>query len=120
MPTYKITVFTGDVDNAGTDANVFITLFGQLTNSHEFLLDNSQDNFERGKADVFQLSLGAELGPIYKVRIRHDDSGDKAGWYLDKIIVHNETTGKDAIFPCYNWLARDEGDRAIDRELTPQ
>lgn len=26
---YKITTFTGDIPNAGTDANVFISLFGE-------------------------------------------------------------------------------------------
>jgi hypothetical protein len=26
--TYRITVVTGDIESAGTDANVFITLFG--------------------------------------------------------------------------------------------
>lgn len=46
---YKISVYTGDKKNAGTDADVFITLFGTLGSSKEWKLDNSKNNFERGK-----------------------------------------------------------------------
>jgi hypothetical protein len=45
---YKVTVYTGDVDNAGTDANVHIVLYGEKGNSGQpHKLDNSKNNFER-------------------------------------------------------------------------
>jgi hypothetical protein len=45
---YKVTVYTGDVDNAGTDANVHIVLYGDMGNSGQpYKLDNSKNNFER-------------------------------------------------------------------------
>lgn len=46
---YKITVFTGDKRNAGTDADVSIELYGSLGNSGDIKLDNQENNFERGK-----------------------------------------------------------------------
>lgn len=46
---YKVTVFTADKRGAGTDANVYITLFGKEGDSAERKLDNSENNFERGK-----------------------------------------------------------------------
>jgi hypothetical protein len=46
---YKVTVYTGDKRGAGTDANVFITLFGDAGDSGERKLDTSKNNFERGK-----------------------------------------------------------------------
>ena len=44
---YKVTVYTGDVRGAGTDANVFCTLFGDFGESGEHKLDTSKNNFER-------------------------------------------------------------------------
>ena len=47
---YKITVCTGDKRGAGTDANVTITLFGELGESGERKLDTKMKNdFERGQ-----------------------------------------------------------------------
>lgn len=44
---YEITVFTGDKSGAGTDANVFIQMYGLKGKTEEILLRNRSDNFER-------------------------------------------------------------------------
>lgn len=46
---YLVEVVTGAVRGAGTDANVFVTLFGERGSSGERRLDNHPDNFERGR-----------------------------------------------------------------------
>jgi len=47
---YKISVYTGDKRGAGTDANVYVTLFGELGESLEKRLDTKGKNdFEKGK-----------------------------------------------------------------------
>jgi hypothetical protein len=46
---YKISVFTGNKTNAGTDADVTIVIFGTLGDSGEYKLDDSKNNFERGR-----------------------------------------------------------------------
>lgn len=54
---YKVTVWTADLDGAGTDANVFINLFGENGESGKQKLDNLlKDDFRRGKF-VFQFTL---------------------------------------------------------------
>lgn len=118
MPQYRITIYTGNADYAGTNANVFITIYGDVTNSGEKHLDNDDDNFEQGKTDIFTLEL-PQLGNLTSVRIRHDDTGFASGWFLDKIIVRNEESGKEWLFPCNNWLASDEGDLKTERVLYP-
>ena len=45
---YPVHIHTGDEWGAGTDANVFITIFGEDADSGEKTLDNSNNNFERG------------------------------------------------------------------------
>ena len=49
---YVVTTLTGGVRGAGTDANVFITLYGSVGNSGERRLDNDVANFERGRLVV--------------------------------------------------------------------
>ena len=55
---------TSDIRSAGTDANVFMIMFGDKGDSGELALKNSEthrDKFERGQTDVFtfkMLSLG--------------------------------------------------------------
>ena len=47
---YVITTYTGDRFGAGTDARVFIRLFGSKGNTKEKELESSgRDNFERGQ-----------------------------------------------------------------------
>jgi len=44
---YKISVYTGDKRGAGTDANVYIIMFGENGDSGDKFLDDSKNNFER-------------------------------------------------------------------------
>lgn len=49
--TYKVSVRTGDMYRAGTDANVFLTIYGDLGDTGERKLaksDNNKNKFERG------------------------------------------------------------------------
>jgi lipoxygenase homology domain-containing protein 1 len=49
---YIIDVFTGDCKNSGTDANVFLTMYGKEGNSGERKLSSSKSNvnkFERNQ-----------------------------------------------------------------------
>lgn len=63
--TYTINVKTGDVSGAGTDANVFIILFGENGDCGEQALKHSEtykDKFERNHTDVFKLKNVYSLG----------------------------------------------------------
>ena len=49
---YKVSVRTGDMYSAGTDANVFLTIYGDLGDTGERKLSKSEGNsnkFERGQ-----------------------------------------------------------------------
>ncbi|KAK3743619.1 hypothetical protein QZH41_017695 [Actinostola sp. cb2023] len=116
---YVIEVETGDKAGAGTDAHVFITLFGKNGKTPKTQLINRNENtFERNRTDVFKIKI-TELGPLSKLIVEHDNFGFSAGWYLNKIIVYErENAEKKYYFPCYQWLATDEGDGRIVRDLT--
>ena len=52
----EVTVYTGDVRGAGTNANVFLVMYGENGKSDQFDLRSKSDNFERGQVDKFKVS----------------------------------------------------------------
>jgi hypothetical protein len=118
--TYRIDVTTGSRDKAGTDADVYITVYGTKGASPESYLDHPEyDDFERGTTDSYTLQ-SFDLGNLTKIYVRHDNSEDDPGWYLKYIRVTNEKTGSSWVFPCDRWLATDEGDHRTDVTLSAQ
>ena len=114
---YEVVVFTGDRWGAGTDANVFIEIFGEEDRKTKSIkLDNSDNNFERSKRDVF-LVKSIDLGELKKIRIGHDNSGIGPGWFLDKILITNPASEKQWFFICGRWLDLKEEDGQIAREI---
>lgn len=130
--TYRVTVQTGDVKGAGTDANVYLTMFGDkvLLSLRHFLicctkgehgpirLDTAKDNFERGKLDVFhvdckdlglcsqivhEMYINHSAGDIRKIKIGHDNSSPAAAWFLSRVIIQAEDTSKEWFFYSEQW-----------------
>ena len=71
-----VTPISGDRRGAGTDANVYIQVYGSKGYSKEVHLDNPQNNFERAKTDVFGFE-NDDLGDLTKLRVWHDNAGNK-------------------------------------------
>lgn len=118
---YRVTIQTGERKNAGTDANVYITLFGSLGNSGERQLGLPNfDDFESGSNHAYLVRTNRSLGDLKQVRIRHDNTGSRPGWFLDFISVHEEESDKEWMFPCQRWLSVGNDDGAIDRTLDTQ
>lgn len=62
---------------AGTDANVFIIVFGEHGDTGTLALkqSNNSNKFERKALDVFKFVDMLSLGNLSKVRIWHDNKG---------------------------------------------
>ena len=60
---YKLTVVTGDKKYAGTDARVFVKMTGKYGTTREVELTNNskKDPFERGKTDIFQVTVHVSI-----------------------------------------------------------
>ena len=80
---YTVTIKTGNLDKAGTDANVYIAFEGTKDDSEDILLENPQrDNFERGHADDFHFDY-RDVGKIKAPLMIHYAALDdriNAGW----------------------------------------
>ncbi|XP_075323805.1 LOW QUALITY PROTEIN: lipoxygenase homology domain-containing protein 1 [Odontesthes bonariensis] len=118
--TYEVCVFTGDMLGAGTDANVFINIYGENGDTGERFLRNSDNlnKFEQAQEDVF-IVTSVDLGPLKKLRIRHDNTHTHSSWYLDRVEIVDTKDDTTYYFPCNRWLAVDEDDGQIARELVP-
>uniref|UniRef100_A0A671PP20 Lipoxygenase homology domain-containing protein 1-like n=1 Tax=Sinocyclocheilus anshuiensis TaxID=1608454 RepID=A0A671PP20_9TELE len=115
--TYKVSVRTGDMHGAGTDANVFLTIYGDLGDTGERKLSKSESNgnkFERGAVDKFSIEA-VDLGQVYKIRIQHDNSLAGADWYLDQVEVVDVETEEVYMFLCERWLSTKKEDKRIER-----
>lgn len=55
MINYEITVVTGDVLFSGTNAKVFIQIFGDKGKTEVLSLESRSDNLERDSTDIFKV-----------------------------------------------------------------
>lgn len=84
---WSIFVITGDVKNAGTDANVHIQIYGTRCASAQIPLERKNNNkklFEAENCDKFEINL-PEIGKPLKIKIGHDNKGSFPGWFLDNV-----------------------------------
>lgn len=66
--TYNVSIKTGDVRGAGTDAEVFLKIFGSNQSTSELPLRNAEhtkNKFERNRTDTFKLQA-ADIGKVRK------------------------------------------------------
>uniref|UniRef100_A0A3Q1F1I1 Lipoxygenase homology PLAT domains 1b n=1 Tax=Acanthochromis polyacanthus TaxID=80966 RepID=A0A3Q1F1I1_9TELE len=120
---YEITVVTGDVTFAGTNAKVFIQMYGDKGKTEIITLESRSNNYERNTTEIFKqedvfIVAAIDLGPLKKLRIRHDNTQSYSSWYLDRVEIV-DTKDDTYYFPCNRWLAVDEDDGQIARELVP-
>lgn len=140
---YKVSVRTGDMFGAGTDASVFLTIYGDLGDTGERKLAKSENNknkFERGQvskersdmpagSSIYQTELlllfkpqvdkftieAVDLGQVFKIHARHDNSLIGADWYLDQVEVLDMETEEVYMFLCERWLSTKKEDKHVDR-----
>jgi hypothetical protein len=113
---WNVWVYTSDTKNAGTDSNVYMVLYGDRGKTDEIKLKSVKESFEPGKCDEFKIDT-EEIGQPFKIRVGHDNTGRRPGWHLDRIEMENEQTKERYVFRCNRWLADDQEDKEIVREL---
>ncbi|XP_025953665.2 oxygen-regulated protein 1 [Dromaius novaehollandiae] len=112
---YSVSVYTGTLPASGTDADVFITVFGEQGDSCKRRLRHS--NFERGQVSMSELRA-IDLGLLSQVLVEHSNVGYGAGWYLDQILIHESgKTDGQYVFLCRQWLDSGVGDTQMERML---
>ncbi|XP_030045255.1 lipoxygenase homology domain-containing protein 1 [Microcaecilia unicolor] len=115
---YEVQVMTGDVWNAGTEASVYICVYGERGDSGSRLLfrSNKHRKFLKGQTDSFQIEA-VHLGNLSKIVVGHDGPEAGNGWFLDKVVIKDPIKDMEYIFLCHRWLDQGEDDGKIVREL---
>ncbi|KAK3753030.1 hypothetical protein QZH41_014996, partial [Actinostola sp. cb2023] len=109
---YNATFETGDVPFAGTDATVFLQMFGEegCTDKIEFPQDDENTlRFEKGRMDKFAVET-VDIGDLTKVRVGHDNTGHSPEWFLKQLTIDIPSKNKRYIFPYNNWIAGEDVD----------
>lgn len=105
---YDLRIRTSEALFAGTDARVFLQVFGsRATTPWIRLHDPSRRLFASGQTDELRI-FAEDVGALVGVWIRHDSAGLLDGWRLDWI----EVDGRQLSFD--RWLARSRGNGRID------
>lgn len=123
LEEYVITVVTGKKMMSGTDANIFITLYGSERESKKILLvdkTKGKKAFEKGTSDVFAIAMPT-LGDLRKLRIEHDDKGFASSWFLSTIEIYTNAIKSQKYYFVYNgWIGKDIGDGKLYRDIKAQ
>lgn len=56
-----------------------------------------------------------DLGQVFKIHVRHDNSLIGADWYLDQVEVLDVETEEVYMFLCERWLSTKKEDKRVDR-----
>lgn len=56
-----------------------------------------------------------DLGQVFKIRVRHDNSMLGADWYLDQMEVLDVEAEEVYMFLCERWLSTKKEDKRIER-----
>ncbi|XP_051784850.1 polycystic kidney disease protein 1-like 1 [Erpetoichthys calabaricus] len=117
---YAICIDTGFRSRTYTTAKIYIVLHGEDGVSETRELHCPQKTlFERNSRDIFIMSTPYTLGPIWRIQLWHNNGGHSPSWYLSHVIVKDLADSTCWFFMAETWLAVDEGDGKVERDLTP-
>lgn len=73
-----MSMYLCNIPGAGTDANVFLIVFGEYGDTGTLPLKEStnRNKFERKTKDVFRFPDMLSLGELSKIRVWHDNKGE--------------------------------------------
>jgi lipoxygenase homology domain-containing protein 1 len=105
--TYTVCIKTSDTENAGTDSNVFLSIYGAKENIESTSMKQNEEKrnpFERGHTDTFVVKSKVSVGALQKVVVRADGSGLGSDWLLDSVVVSGGDLPGAVEFECGEWL----------------
>ena len=122
---YTVEVVTGDLEKAGTDAEVRLSLIappddaGDRHGTGDLVLDaahgisGTPDLFENEGLDTFRLADKPAISEVDYAVLRHDNSETSPGWYVVGLRVTEEKSGKPWYFRAETWLERNTGAKRV-------
>lgn len=97
------------VGNRQISANLFNKGVSFFHNSYSSFIHAQQE-------DIFALEA-AELGNLFKIKLRHDNSNFSPSWFVDRVEIRDLETDKLYPFVCERWLSKKKEGGKIQRTL---
>lgn len=93
---YRWKIKTSDTFNAGTDADVFLSLAGLDAVMREVEISDpgAINDWERGDVNSGIIET-EDLGELQTGTLRHNNSGPASGWSVDWVKIQNEEDGRE-------------------------
>ena len=119
---YEFIVKTGDVRGAGTDANVFVCVFGEDGKNTGNIVLCGRDGdrskvFKRNGTDRFAVEA-IDVGDVQYIKIGHDNTRSFSGWYLESVSM--TTNRQYQMFTADRWLDHEMEDGRLECDLHPK
>ncbi|XP_038056107.1 uncharacterized protein LOC119728107 [Patiria miniata] len=111
---WQVKVQTSDKPDAGTTAKACLVVYGDKGQCSTHQLE--RETFQPGTEEEFEISVG-DIGPVSKIRLEHDNSGDSPAWHVNSVTMKDLDTNEELDFKMDRWLARDEDDGQICHEV---
>ncbi|KAK2179892.1 hypothetical protein NP493_465g00027 [Ridgeia piscesae] len=118
--SYQVEVYTRDEPNAGTDANVSITVEGFRgdTGKRRLLVSQNNRKFQPAQMDLFTIDA-VDMVSLTKVVVEYEGEGQGKGWFLEKVIVKDSANPDfQYTFSCDRWINVGEEDTMTELPLT--
>ncbi|NWU70955.1 LOXH1 protein, partial [Pterocles burchelli] len=98
---YHVYVYTGDMEQADTDAVVYLCIYGKRGDSGLRPLRKSgiPVMFQRGMVNAFEVEA-VSLGELQKVLLSCEAGARSRYWYCDKVIVREAENNSEYVFNC--------------------
>ncbi|KAK3777632.1 hypothetical protein RRG08_021747 [Elysia crispata] len=116
---WRVRIRTSDLPDAGTHAQVYLTVQGVKDMSHPIPLGDGSlgmQHFQPGQEAEFDIDLDDHLGELTKIRLEHDGRNSDPAWHVDWVQLKHLNSGFDCLFTLDRWLAEDKGDGQMFRE----
>uniref|UniRef100_A0ABM0MC96 Lipoxygenase homology domain-containing protein 1-like n=1 Tax=Saccoglossus kowalevskii TaxID=10224 RepID=A0ABM0MC96_SACKO len=110
---YVLEVYTGEKDESGTDADVFVIIGGSKGDTGRRDLrkptTENEEKFQKGQMDAFVIDA-VNLGMVGGISVGIDSDDIDKKWYLDKIVLKDskDEDAKVTEFKCQKWFGDNE------------
>ena len=117
--TYKVSVVTGDVENAGTCEASAIVLVGDRGATEKHMLANNQDRGEKTDTAFKDVDIGSleliiiTIGRDFAV-LNDPIMTKNSAWYLETIEVSSNKSDICQVLPYHNWVTRSDFPVLVD------
>ncbi|XP_050205060.1 PLAT domain-containing protein 2-like [Mercurialis annua] len=115
---YSISIKTGSRNDAGTDAKISLKFSDMedsainISNLEKYgVMEGGHDYSENDQLDLFTYTGPCFTNPVCYIKLSHDNSGNKPGWYVKYVEITTSSNSAAPIrkhFDVNQWLALDE------------